>query len=435
MDLLEKERLKTKLHRYAVRGIFQNRRILLFGGSRHLRGMWECLTEEGYAVAGILDKDSRKSGSDYMGIPIRLPEELLQPYDKDIVVLILSNRFYREMSALLTAMGYKKKRHFFILNDVVGSKNDESLGSFLRMLVRDQKGLLAYRRLTGGMDRHVFVVPLNGSGNVYIAGLFFQEYLKRHSITDYVFVVVSEMCRRVAEMFEIKNIVVMDAGLAEDMIRCANFLRGRMKMTVLHDGWKSDITRWLKGWKGLNFEEYFRCFSFDFDDAVPHRLPPRRGHSSEVAALFAKHSLQPGMTVVLAPYANTLHGYQEALWRGIAEHFRNRGFSVCTNCASEREKPVEGTAAVFFPFSMAVEFLETAGYFVGLRSGLCDIISAAKCRKVILYEDGAVAFASSARDYFGLKKMGLCEDAEEIEIGPETEELLHDIVAILPEGE
>ena len=433
MDNLEKEKLKARIHHYAVKGLFKNRRILLFGGSRHVRGMWECLSAEGCTVSGIIDRNSRKSGDSYLEIPIEMPEKLLRPYDNAIVVLILSNHFYREMTAMLTAMGYRKNRHFFILNDVVGSRNDESLRSFLRMLARNQKGLSAYRRLTGGTDKHVFVVPINSSGNAYLAGLFFQEFLERHEIKNYVFVVVGEMCKRVAELFDIQNIVVMNAPLVDDMIRCGNFLRGHMKITVLHDGWKSDITRWMKGWKGLNFEEYFRYFAYDFDDAVPHWLPPKRDHSAKVAELFERHGLQPGKTVVLAPYANMLHGNRVELWKNIAEYFQNHGYSVCTNCASAREKPIEGTEAVFFPFSMAVEFLETAGFFVSLRSGLCDIVSAAKCKKIILYEDGAVAFASSVYDYFGLKKMRLCEDAREMEIDPAApESLLPDIIAALP---
>jgi hypothetical protein len=56
-----------------------------------------------------------------------------------------------------------------------------------------------------------------------------------------------------------------------------------------------------------------------------------------------------------------------------------------------------------------------AGYFVGVRSGLCDIISSSSCRKAVLYEKDGYFYKCSPYDYFSLKKMGLCDDAVEIE--------------------
>jgi hypothetical protein len=43
------------------------------------------------------------------------------------------------------------------------------------------------------------------------------------------------------------------------------------------------------------------------------------------------------------------------------------------------------------------------------------VISSAKCKKVILYEKEALFYKSSQYEYFSLKKMGLCDDAIELE--------------------
>jgi hypothetical protein len=60
--------------------------------------------------------------------------------------------------------------------------------------------------------------------------------------------------------------------------------------------------------------------------------------------------------------------------------------------------------------------------FIGVRSGLCDIISSAKCTKIILYEKEGLFYKSSQYDYFSLAKMGLCDDAIEIEYSDELKD-------------
>jgi hypothetical protein len=59
--------------------------------------------------------------------------------------------------------------------------------------------------------------------------------------------------------------------------------------------------------------------------------------------------------------------------------------------------------------------MDAAGYFIGVRSGLCDVISTSSCKKVILYEKDGLFYKASQYEYFSLEKMGLCNDAIEIE--------------------
>ena len=61
--------------------------------------------------------------------------------------------------------------------------------------------------------------------------------------------------------------------------------------------------------------------------------------------------------------------------------------------------------------------LEYAGYFIGLRSGFCDIVSSAKCRKVVIYPaKTARADYSEHRteiEFCGLKRMHLVEEEDD----------------------
>ncbi len=421
MDAIAKEKLHSRIKKLSNRGFFDNKKVYLFGGSRHLRGMREALSLMGVSVSGVIDKDSRKSGTDYMGIPISLPEETLAQFDKNNVVLILSNRYYREMTAQLKAWGYAAGKNYVVLNDVVGTKNDESLKCFFRMACRAFRGSLDYRKLIKDKRKTLFLAPYPGAGDMYLISLFFHQYLEKHSIQDYIMVVRSNSCRKIAQMAGIENVEIRTANQISDIARSKSFFHADWDVVVLADGWNSEITRWLKGYKGLNLEQMFRHMIFGLDDSVPHRLPPAKDQTKEITALFEQYGLQIGKTVVLSPYANTIYEYHENLWVDIVRVCKERGFSVCTNCGAPGETAIEGTTPVFFPFSQAVAFMDAAGYFVGIRSGLCDMISTSTCKKFIIYESGGVAYASSVFEYFSLNKMGLCEDAIEVEYSADVE--------------
>jgi len=60
----------------------------------------------------------------------------------------------------------------------------------------------------------------------------------------------------------------------------------------------------------------------------------------------------------------------------------------------------------------AISIVEAAGIFIGLRSGLCDVISSAKAEKIIIYPD-RVYQGGKYIDFYSLKNMGLSEEAEE----------------------
>ena len=426
MDAIAKEKLQTRLKKLSQKGFYDNKKVYLFGGSRHLRGMREALSLLGITISGVIDKDSRKSGTDYMGIPIGLPEEMLAHYDKNIVVLILSNRYYREMTTQLKSWGYVSGKNYVVLNDVVGTKNDESMKCFFRMAFRAFRGLRDYRTLVKDEKKTLFLAPYPGAGDMYLISLFFHQYLEKNSIRDYVMVVRSNSCKKIAQMAGIENIEIRTANQISDLARSKSFFRADWDIVVLADGWNSEIMRWLKGYKGLNLEQVFRHLIFNLDDSVPHRLLPVKDQTKEIAALFEQYGLQPGKTVVLSPYANTIYEYHEKLWEEIVRHCKERGFSVCTNCGAPGETAIAGTIPVFFPFSQAVAFMDAAGYFMGIRSGLCDLISTSTCKKFIIYEAGGVAYATSVFEYFSLNRMGLCEDAIEMEYNADAESELID---------
>jgi len=431
MDNYTKAILKKKLTKVIDKGMLEKKRIVLFGAAITSKEIKNCLTEHGYSPFAVVDNDPRKIGKECLGLTICKPEKLLLPFDNSYVIFIHSIKFYKEMFFQLEEMGYKKNKHFFSLNIDI----DDSLKIFGYYTLRRIRAMYYYLRFTK-KNCAMFVAPYTGIGDIYLAGLFFKEYLKRNNISEYVFVVVNGACKKVAEMFGIENIMVTTFKTAEDLTQLNKSLRMQRKIITLNDGWATDPIQWIRGYKGLDFAKMFRYFVFDFDDNVQYELPPRKDWQSQIDELFKKHNLLKGKTIVLSPYSNTLFELPDDFWESIVEHCKQLGYSVCTNCATKNEKPVKGTEAVFFPLGMSIDFVEVAGCFIGIRSGLCDIISSAKAKKIILYEKDGFFYKSSPYEYFSLKNMGLCDDAVELEYRNDLkEQVLSKISSVMIERE
>ena len=189
-------------------------------------------------------------------------------------------------------------------------------------------------------------------------------------------------------------------------------------LMVLNDCWRDIYTnpvQWIRGLHGMNFKEMFRRFVFYLDENARPVHPLFKNVDNELDKIFGEMNLHAGKTVILAPYATTLADMPASFWENVAGGLLEQGFDVCTNCGSPDEKEVTGTKRLFFPLNIAPQLIERAGYFVGIRSGFCDVISGAKAKKIILYDKANYFFNCSAYDYFSLRKMGLSDDAIEIE--------------------
>lgn len=204
----------------------------------------------------------------------------------------------------------------------------------------------------------------------------------------------------------------------------------QVNILLLNDSWAQIHTNpleWFRGYKGLGFTPLFRTFVFNLPDTAKPEHPKLNDANEELTQLFKDKQLQKGNTVVLSPYSNTLADLPKEFWEELAGKLKQADFVVCTNSNGKTEKAVKGTVSVFVPLNIAPQFIEQAGYFIGIRSGFCDIISGANAKKIILYDAQDRFFTSSAYEYFSLKNMQLSEDATEILFKREDKELMNKV--------
>lgn len=312
---------------------------------------------------------------------------------------------------------------------------------------------------------NLILCPYPGTGDIYLIGLYLRAYCKKHGVQleDCLITVVGKAASRVFALFSIQNLQVLSQTESDQLL---SYLRvmglKRMKTFVCNDGHLQYMTKRFRGVKGINFHQMFRTAVFGMDgelkeiDAEKASNCEKRKEHEQVQdhermdqaremcsvwadgkvksqmermtavlhgrmtfqALRGKYpSLQKGISVLLSPYANTVTDVSATFWEHIAQECKKRGYQVFTNSIGESEPVIAGTEGIFIPFSEIIDFVEAAGCFIGVRSGLCDIISSAKAKKIILYPEGKLFRACSTYDYFSLNQMGLCEDAVELEYG------------------
>ena len=276
----------------------------------------------------------------------------------------------------------------------------------------------------------IWFMDYNGSGDTYLTCGYLQSkgIIGEHD----AFVSAQGTVSRIAKLFHFGRYVELQSNTVLNVRAMERFLGHKLKfLPLLYESdllTYSGIMRKAAGIRDIDFMTMLKIglesnCSIPYEEG-PWKQPEFSYESIDVQEIFEKNGLVPGKTVLFSPYAgkNSMWDIPISIYEKLAQMFIEEGYKVCTNSGDTYKEPaVPGTVLVQIPYRIVREFCECAGYFIGLRSGLCDIISDARCIKIILYDtkmktDGICSFYK----FFSLKNMGLCDDAIEIELKNEN---------------
>ena len=445
----ESNPLKEPLDQMISKGRLKDKEIIFFGANKSTKEMCTYLRSKGFEPYAIVDNDKRKQHQKVAGLATYLPAELLSDYHEKAVILIASE-YFKEMSEQLSELGYDREKQIIQvlrLNRFYDTSNE----AFEEYAGKARRGEAVYQKLlkewkerfeTGSDSQETFypsliLCPYPGTGDIYLIGLYLKEYCDKNGIDlqESMITVVGKAAARVFDLFSITNVHVLSQTESDQLLSYVRMMGlKKMRALVCNDGHLQYMTKRFRGIDGINFHTMFRTAVF----GMQNDNLEKEGTSSARKALLKKlqHSCTPevlrekypsvveGRSVLLSPYANTVTDVPGSFWVQLAQKMKEEGFQVFTNSIGETEPVIRGTEGVFVPFSEVIDFVEMAGCFIGVRSGLCDIISSASAKKIILYPQGKIFRACSTYDYFSLNKMGLCEDAVELEYGDDGYEKL-----------
>ncbi len=409
----EEIQIKTILEKYMEdHSISSDTTVYIFGVNDYLRSIIPFLETRSIHVKHVIDNDLRRKNTYSHGIEIILPEEVPEK-DRNEAFFLLCSSYWPEMKRQLILLGIEEERILIFLLKTY----ERTLADCIKSVI---VGRSIYNRIKrNNPDKTILLCPYTGTGDIYLIGTMLDEYLKKENIKEFVLVVVSNACMKVAKIFNYECIYRIN-GLLECRDLCSYFrvCPDECKLNILNDSWADMYTNpvgWFRGIHGLNFTEMFRIFVFDLDKTIKPKHPEFKCEDDRILEIMQPLGLLPQKTVVLSPYSTTLSDMPMWVWNEIVKRLKAKDYCVCTNVGNDSEKAIEGTVPIFFPLDIAPQLVSYAGYFIGVRSGLCDVISGSGAKKIILYDKDARFVNCSAYEYFSLKLMGLSNDAIEIQ--------------------
>ncbi|MCM1183101.1 MAG: hypothetical protein NC337_06990 [Roseburia sp.] len=298
--------------------------------------------------------------------------------------------------------------------------------AFCREMIRGYRVYKRIKRRTGGAKLFLQYYP--GTGDVYLSAAYLRYCEERENAAgNSVFVVNGANAAGVAALTGPERIpvVALPGDKAYSLVQLTRFI-GTDAVDIKYLHYMSDWPMYtsflitLAGLHGLGFMELYREIAFDgerFELPAPRwsmgreSYPPASGRERRA---------------LLAPAANSIaQGPDSLFWRELARRLKQSGYRVYTNVSGD-ERPIAGTEPAFIPYKELALFLDERAVFIGYRSGLCDLAASLKCRKIILYPKSGWPVINGLRiastlEIFSLSKMGLCEDAVELEYSEQNE--------------
>lgn len=262
---------------------------------------------------------------------------------------------------------------------------------FAFFFVEILSGYRIYKRLKRkyGEKTILFTCQHPGTGDVYNIGLYFHAFLKKNGIGKYTFLYRGKSEQKVGMLFGIEGDTVLSEREMLRLVRFARFIRPQnIDFVQLHHYTSpveanASLANFEEYYKGISFTRMFKQVVMDLDSDIEAELPSFSA-TLDADVDFKANGLVPGKTVILAPYSNSAQVIKVSVWEDLVEKLKALGYTVATNCGSEEEYPIAGTEKLNFEYKFAKSYVELAGFFIGARSGLCDIVSSLDCKKIVL---------------------------------------------------
>ena len=106
--------------------------------------------------------------------------------------------------------------------------------------------------------------------------------------------------------------------------------------------------------------------------------------------------------------------YDYVFWEKLVKQMLGCGYKVIQT-RTGNEKMIKDTYQIDIDLQYIPTLVEKAGFFIGVRSGLCDVVSGACAKKIILYPKLEIFnFSGAFYEAFSFREMGLKGDFCEI---------------------
>jgi hypothetical protein len=248
---------------------------------------------------------------------------------------------------------------------------------------------LQYRRLSKLVRSDEYAFLLNGHmGDVYNMCMLMDAFKRKNG--GKICVVISKKFSFIARMFPaISRIIEVDKLLDQSIfeVTLSNVWFIRKGQLTTYMAWSP-----ARAWKladsdprKYNFGLFFKQSIELGDDAkAVAPLPPTRLERKAAESRLKSNGLIMNKTVVLFPRAHAGIPSNPEFWSQLAVALERKGYKVVDR-AIGKEKLIPSVKSIYVPEAEVRAFVECAGYSIGVRSGIQDLINCTKAQKIILY--------------------------------------------------
>ncbi len=379
MDKVHYKEMCENLENMFQSGVFAGRKIYLFGHCNATEALSDALMEKGIRVCAILDNNEEKHGKFYHDIPITAPREILQETSGSSAVCIAA-RAYEAMAQQLRSMGYTDRIYKMVEYDSFAeySLSEETIK---RKRERLERGLARHNNLSEKYSGYMKIFcPFNALGDICFAMSYLPYFLARHGIAECVVCVIGQACAQVVGLFGDYPTEIFSQKEMDETIQAVIYTEDKNSFIAHQD--RPYVVNLHKALyiKCIPLEQIYCCGVF----GLPKETKPYKPTLWKPYADLDK--IPKGKSVILSPYAKSVTALSNNVWEQIVEYYIERGYKCFTNVAGD-EKPLPGTLPVSPKLAQVQPLAEHAGTFIGIRSGLCDVLRYAACKKTALYPD------------------------------------------------
>ena len=357
-------------------GQLEGKNIFLFGHCHATEVLADTLLARNFDVKAILDNNKSKYGMAYRNVPIVPPQNIV--CEKQAIVCI-ATRFFESMKMQLRDLGFTGD--IFKMVDY-NTYSDYSLSptATRQKMDRIEAGLRTVDRLKNQYDNaYRIFCPFSALGDIYIMMSYLPEFLKRRQIQRCVIIVTGNALKRVIGLFGAYQTEVLPQKDLDAAVQAELYLHDSNSF-IAHQDLPYVVNLHLAlHIKMIPLRTIYRAGVF----GLPAGTAMREPHCWRD---FSDTRLKAGNSVILSPYAKSVTALPLTLWSELAQACSQAGYKVFTNALST-EQPIPGTNRICPMIEELKSAIEQAGIFIGLRSGLCDLITTAKAAKIALYPD------------------------------------------------
>lgn len=360
-------------------GVFRHKKIYLFGHCNSTEELAKMMIKNGYSVVGILDNSVSKQGGYYRGIPIVLPDAVLSG-DVNRTVVCIATRFYESMYAQLRKLGYTGEIHKLVDYNTYAeySLSDDTIRRKWKRVKRGQALVADLERRFPGYFR--IFCPFSALGDVYYCMSYLPYFLKERGREDYIVCVASSTCAKVVSLFDDCPVEVMEQKELDAAVQAELYMKDENAFIAHQD--RPYVVNLSKALylKRIPLEQIYCCGVFGLPRGTKPMDPKWWREYENLDSIESNHA------VILSPYAKSVTALPERIWGDIVSDYLGQGYQIFTNVAGN-ETPLAGTLPISPEICEMKSAVERAGVFIGIRSGICDVIRTAECRKIALYPE------------------------------------------------